>query len=431
MRHALVVLIALAACGNDKAVDGTINDGDAQARIEFPDLAHLYGGDHGIYRGCGPNGGVCHNGNEFPNLDSMGSIVDTIGRDCNQKRDRADALHDMCETKGDVLHVKGTMTMPEDIEIASIVPIDGTGDPARQWKLTLRTAPKTFATNEIIQVMRGFATIAYLDLYPMASRPVLDPADPSRKTVLITLKPPVAGYDIGAETAKGLARTGIPGAGTGSIHVGDANRNGIFGADLGGKFIRPGDPARSYLLRRLMDPNAGPLMPRANCCFWTKPALRALWCWVAGLDAVGENAYAKINYDACPASPNVVLGYPDPGESCETAGLCPPVATSGTGDATFSSIYNEILIPKCSGDGCHDRDPLGSEVDMRDEATAWESLHLKVVAGEPDASILVKRLSPATCTGMCETMPLDRPLLDPAEVKRLRDWITNGALPED
>jgi len=72
----LVALIVLAACGNDTGVK--IDDADAEARATYPDLAAIYDGERGLYRGCGPNGGVCHNGNEFPNLDSMGSIVANI-----------------------------------------------------------------------------------------------------------------------------------------------------------------------------------------------------------------------------------------------------------------------------------------------------------------------------------------------------------------
>src|SRR6185503_7420416 len=88
MRGAIVILI-VAACDADMRPPPAAPS-DAEARALYPDLAAIYGGDHGIYRGCGPNGGVCHNGNEFPNLASLGSIVANINLPCNQKRDSAE-----------------------------------------------------------------------------------------------------------------------------------------------------------------------------------------------------------------------------------------------------------------------------------------------------------------------------------------------------
>ncbi len=419
------ILFVFAACGNDRATVGTINDDDAAAREQFPDLARLYAGDAGLYRGCGPNGGVCHNGNEFPNLDSMGSIVDGIGRSCNQKRERADSLHDLCERTGDVVEIN-----MEKIEIAAIYPDpNDTMDPPRAWLLEMRTKPTNlFRSYERLDVFRDNVIIANLR-YSLDGESLLDLAlDPTGRTLRMQLSPPPeSGYDGGAEAAKRLAKSGIPGAAD-ALRVGDPNRNHLFGAELGGKIIVPGDPQRSYLLRRLTDPSAGPLMPRANCCFWSKLALRALWCWVASLDETGSNAFAPINYDACPASPTVLLGYPELGDGCETAGLCPPLALGGTNEPTFPSIYAEIFVPKCSGEGCHDRAPYGGEVNFSDQETAYDTLSTKVAPGDPDASTLARRLEPATCIAPdCRVMPLDRPQLLAGDIARIRQWISDGA----
>ena len=79
---------------------------------------------------------------------------------------------------------------------------------------------------------------------------------------------------------RALTRAGIP-AERDAVQFGDPNRNGVFGVALGNRLIYAGHPERSYLIRRLTDPSAGPLMPLANCCFWSKESLRALWCWIA------------------------------------------------------------------------------------------------------------------------------------------------------
>jgi hypothetical protein len=424
----IVFFVGLAACGEDKAP--YVEPPDLEARAEFPDVQRLYDGDHGIYRGCGPNGNVCHNGNEFPNLDSIGSIVDGIGRDCNQKRDKADALHDMCERVGDILEFKlpdgpdaDTALDLEYIEVAYIVPVEGSGSPPTQFKMTMRRAPTDFAvTYQSMPATRGGEFTA--NVGDLSANRVIDPDDASGKTIILTMY----ASSFGQQVAGRLLKAGIPGV-TETVFVGDPNRNGTFGAELGGKLIKPGDPQRSYLLRRLTDPTAGPLMPRANCCFWTKPALRALWCWVAGLEPDGGNAMAKIDYDNCPPSPAVELGYPDPTEGCETAGMCPPLAIGGTNEPTFRSVYAEILVPKCGGSGCHDQEPFGGDINMSDELSAYDTLAPKVVPGNAAASTLVIKLRPETCQAPCTTMPLDRPLLPDADVDRIRQWIADGALP--
>lgn len=395
-----LVLVMLAACGDNRAPA-------IEAGPEFPDLERLYGGNHGIYRGCGPNGNVCHNGNEFPNLGSLGSILDTIGSDCNQKRDNAQAVHDMCERRGDLVAIGD-----EQIEIAYVATID-----PMHYALVLRSAPASFGTERLV-VTRDGETVATLG--ELVSSAVLE----TPTTITLTMFPDALGAEVGEQ----LARAGIPADPT-TLRVGDPNRNGVFGAELAASLIQPGDPQRSYLLRRLVDPSAGPLMPRANCCYWTKPALRAMWCWVAGLRDDASNALDPIDYDGCPPLPSVELDYPEPGPSCETAGQCPVVAIGGIGEPTFASIYAEILVPSCGGIGCHDQDPVSGFVDLRTELAAYTTLASKVIAGDPDGSTLVRRLRPATCEAPCTTMPLDRPLLSEDDVGRIRQWILDGAEP--
>ena len=210
-----------------------------------------------------------------------------------------------------------------------------------------------------------------------------------------------------------------------SIQLGDANRNGIYGSELDGRIIRPGDPARSYLMHRLTDPAAGPLMPRANCCFWTRAALRALECWIRGLDADGGNALAPIDYDRCGPGTTVELLYPEPGPACETSGLC-PVEAGASGVEGFAGIYADIIVPRCSGAGCHNQMPVGG-VDFATEAAAWTSVSARVVPGDPTASLLYRRLSPELCVEPCQTMPLGRAPLAEVELARIRAWIEAGA----
>jgi hypothetical protein len=416
-----ILALLAAACG--KSDPPKIDDADADARARYPDLVAIYDGDQGLYRGCGPNGGVCHNGNEYPNLSSIGSILENVGGGCNLKRDSAADVDDLCEARGDRVQIGD-----EKIEVAYLEPYQDM--PLLGWRLVLRSAPIAMQpAGELFPVLRaapdGAGGITDVQLLPLGGAfagYIVDPDDATGRSILFGMvqDPPTAQF-----IATFLQESGVE-ARADRIHYGDPNRNGTFGADIGGRLIKPGDPERSYLLRRLTDPTKGPLMPRANCCSWTRTSLRALWCWVDGLAADGTNALDPIDYDNCRPSPPVELLYPEPGPACETSGLCPPQAGAGTGEATFPSIYAEILTARCSGDGCHDTGAPGG-VDFRSAAAAFETLSTRVVAGDAAGSLLYRRLDPALCTGECKTMPLDRAVLPQAELDRIRQWIVDGA----
>ncbi len=412
-RFALVV-VAVAACSDPPApiVEGPIDRFTPEARLKYPTIAALYAGEQGIYRGCGPNGGVCHNGNEYPNLATLGSILDNIDRGCNAKRD-PETMDDQCERVGDVVTIAGR---PHEIGWTA----RDVRDPAsRRWLLGLRDAPAQVPLFDEMVVRHDDAEVWHLGYYALA---VVDPDDASGTTLVLEPYPDEPGLAYAQLLASILRDAGRPGA----LAVGDPNRNGLFGAELDARLIKPGNPASSYLLRRLTDPAIGPLMPRANCCGWSKASVRALWCWVDGLAPDASNALAPIDYDRCRPSPTVELLYPEPGPACEASGMCPVEAVvDGTG-ADFPSIYREILVARCSGSGCHDRGPVGN-VDFSTEERAFASLQAKIVPRDPAASRLIQRLDPALCTRGCRTMPLGRDPIPASELARIRLWITDGA----
>lgn len=323
-RVVVVPVVLLAGC---RGAPGPINDHTEEARLKYPDLAALYAGDQGIYRGCGPNSGVCHNGNELPDLHTVGSVLDNLDRPCNQKRTFAEAVDDLCEPPGDRLAIAG-----RTIELAWAVPDDAaaSGDSSpgaavvRRWRLGLRDALDAVDPADPLTILRDGRELWHLGRYATAT---LDPDD---ARVLLLEALPAGGSDPALVLAAALADAGVPSQPE-AIRVGDPNRNGVFGAALGGRVIKPGDPRASYLLHRLTDPLAGPLMPRANCCAWSLAAVRAMWCWVDGLEPDSRNAMALIDYDGCSPSPAVALRYPELGPTCETSGLCPVGVDLGDG----------------------------------------------------------------------------------------------------
>lgn len=407
------ILVLLVGC---RSRPSAIDEYTDEARLLYPDLAALYAGDQGISRGCGPNSGVCHNGNEYPDLDTVGSVLDNLDLPCNQKRESAEAVDDLCEPIGDLLAIEG-----RTIELAWVMPAEVDGAAlVRRWRVGLREAPPSVAADEELTIIRNDLELWHLGRYATAE---FDPED--AKVLVVEARPaPATGDDPAVVLARALATAGVP-AQPEAIRVGDPNRNGVFGAVHGGRLIKPGDPAASYLLHRLTDPAAGPLMPRANCCAWSLSAVRALWCWIDGLDRDGANAMAPIDYDNCSSSPNVELLYPELGPSCEAAGRC-PVGVDLTDDARFPALYTNVLTARCSGEACHDRGGVAG-VDFSSAARAFATLRTKIVPGDPEASILYRRITPGLCTGDCEPMPLDRDPLPEAERELIRAWIEAGA----
>jgi hypothetical protein len=414
-----------------------LNGPAADVSKTYADLAALYGGDRGIYRGCGPNGGVCHNGKEFPNLATVGAIVENINADCNQKRDTPAEMHDFCERRGDRIRIGDIVS-----EIGFVEPRSNTAeDPPRTWRVHAKDPMSSIQGMQApeIEIDRP-SDAGDLVLYALADTGVtasLDLEDATGRSLLLTL--PAAptssvsadgepNEDFGAELAIELSRSGVAGDPR-AIQVGDPNRNGVYGATLGGKLIKPGHPEKSYLFTRLTDPEAGPVMPRANCCYWTKDALRAMFCWVAGLKEDGSNALDPIDWASCPNGPIENIEYPEPGPSCETSGLCPVrVKKDVPKDATFSNVY-AILSESCGGNACH-VDSAAAGLDFQSEDAAYRDLqeNLRVVPRDPDSSKLYVRVSPDRCMAPdCTLMPRGRPPLDDARRKLIRDWIANGA----
>ncbi len=134
-------------------------------------------------------------------------------------------------------------------------------------------------------------------------------------------------------------------------------------------------------------------------------------------------------------------------------------ATGGTGatfvpgSPTFSAIFQEIILADgCNGGGlCHGGTLGQANLLMNDQAGAYAALvgvaamgmtdprlmlglpncvdtgMMRVVAGQPDLSLLMKKVEGAMPP--CGTqMPPNPPPLAPEKIAQIRTWIMNGAL---
>lgn len=441
-----VVLACNREPGDTARPDGDPSQASVQAR--FPDLAALYGGEHGIYRSCGPNQGVCHNNAEYPDLSTLGSVTMIVGADCNRGREDPTEHHDLCEGRGDFLAFGETTR----IEIGEVIEpyteydrlfrerfgdLNAFDQDAASLE-ALRTFEASFGVDffgasvvrtrkpvrarvgaQVSLVRLGEDGEETLARYEVRRR---HPRHP-RGDDLIALRPVrdkssddniYGDYGYGGTYGYGLA---------GLARVGDPNRNGVFGAGLSGGLVVPGHPERSYLMRRLVDPAAGPLMPRANCCTWTKQSLRALHCWIAGLSPDGSNALEPIDYEHCPPGPEEDVAYPQPGPSCTTSGMCPVMPrVEVEGAADWDSVYG-LLNSRCGGAQCHGTSAYG--LDLSTAAAAKETMAAYVVDGAPARSELYLRITPHLARAAAlEIMPKKAEPLPLAERELVRAWIS-------
>lgn len=393
---------------------------DRAVAAMYPTLNELYQGAQGIYRGCGPNGNVCHNARQYPNMNTLGALALSVNQPCNQLQDDPTRMDDWCERRGDTVRVRG-----ERVQLAYIQRLsERTETEGSRWLVVVQgTMPDPEDGGLAVVRAREGRDDEWLIGWDHDDIE-RDPMRPNALIVRVSLNEEYK--------ERILARAGIP-AERDAIQFGDPNRNGMFGATLGNALIVAGHPERSYIIRRLTDPSAGPLMPLANCCFWSKESLRALWCWIANLRPDGSNAMDPIQYTGCPDGPVENIEYPTPGPTCENGGLCPVhTRTPVPDDPTWANVYGNILVSRCGGLGCHRAGETAGGLDLGTADTAYTSLlggmTPRVVPGNPGESLLVRRLTQmCSADASCRRMPLNQPALPEHDLGVLTRWIELGA----
>jgi hypothetical protein len=263
----LIAALLLAAC---VAETGGADPRETPAPV-YRDVVELF--DRGIARTCALNNGVCHNSNNYPDLHTVSNVIATVGRACNVDVAKPADIHDACEPPADHL------VIPSAGIDARIVRATAAAD-GLSITLTLAPAPDALMTTASdTEVHRG-STRFVVGARVLA----VDGADV--RLALATAE------------AKRFFDLAFPLTPL-QLHVGDPNGNGVEGALAHAMpLITPGDPDRSYLLRRLVDDSYGELMPR-QCRTWNDDANHALACWIAGLASDASNAYDAIDYTAC------------------------------------------------------------------------------------------------------------------------------------
>src|SRR5687767_7933220 len=154
----LSALCALACArgpiGDDPALDGEIPFAPARPAAGATTSAPAYTGSNAhvreaqeqlatgydlhakvVYRTCSPNGGVCHNNKEYPDLRTPANLLASIEAPCNVQPGSWDAVYDRCERAGDRLKM-GDRDKDPEIGWIEYIP----GEPASAGETT-RTSP--------------------------------------------------------------------------------------------------------------------------------------------------------------------------------------------------------------------------------------------------------------------------------------------------
>lgn len=163
----------------------------------------------------------------------------------------------------------------------------------------------------------------------------------------------------------------------------------------------------------------------------------------------GPTGGTMITGGAGPTGGTMVTGGAGATGGAGVAGAGMTGGTGATGAPTFTAIYNEIFGVTCGGPTCH----TGGQgmLFMNEQAATYTSLVgvaamgrnlpggmfgmvdcgttglMRVVAGDPDNSLLVKKLEATMNDQPCgQPMPIGSKLTA-AQITQIRTWIMNGA----
>jgi hypothetical protein len=399
-----------------------------QAEARFPTGLDLH--KKVIWRTCTPNGGVCHNTKEYPDLHTPANFAAAFSAPCNIQSGEFDAVFDGCERSGDRIRFEGYGFGTDELEIGWVELIPGPGEdygesepPPDAPGLHIHLAAAIPAQDDSPQ---AFGTISFIRSFVNDAGQVQESVYASYNSVWWPLgdRTHIVGavYEYQIEDAQELIGTGIV--------MGDANRNGVFGShgSTPASMLEPGDPIGSYLIGRMRgemheQPVPGSRMPLANPPL-TIDEMLALFCLVEGFPADGDTAMLSgpIDYNACSFADN-------------------PAELNLLGDGvTWEKRIKLILEFNCGG--CHNTDDpqggltlLGDGVYERLLERSGQLTDMSLIApGDPTQSYLFLKL-----TGDDRIQGLQMPYnpltgegsLSQAEISDIETWIINGAVEDE
>ena len=261
------------------------NEAALQAMKDIPNGLMLH--ETVIHRSCSPNGGVCHNGKEYPDLHTFGNLVQALDRPCNRdKGDEPESVFDGCEPTADELVISGGAEWRS--RIAYVGPEEYPPDFSTVFRRVMLENPVPQALDHAESKIMREGRI-YVDM----KGEIYDRNGNMRTGFLVTeqgkreaLFTDLFNLDYRRYLDLGNARGGDP------------NGNGVFGAEHDQwKLMAPGYPSQSYLVGRITGTVPGSRMPLANQRL-TDPEYIAIYCWIETLDDDPQPT-DPIDYENC------------------------------------------------------------------------------------------------------------------------------------
>ncbi len=109
-------------------------------------------------------------------------------------------------------------------------------------------------------------------------------------------------------------------------------------------------------------------------------------------------------------------------------------------DVSWPAIYEQVIEPSCTASRCHDADDPGGRLDLSAQATAYTELFermsegaqcggsTRLVAGDPDGSLLIDKIEATSSADVCGSrMPLSGAPLSEQRRCAIREWVRLGA----
>ncbi len=392
-----------------------------EAQMRFPTGLDLH--QKVIWRTCTPNGGVCHNAKEYPDLRTPANLASAFEAPCNVQPGESTSVFDGCEPIGDRIRFTGNLDT-EPVEIAYIEQIAGESEdfdpsnlppdaPGLHIHLVSPLGTDRDGGWSTARFVRAFVEDGEVEQITYASYE-------TQWAVLeggTHLVGQVREYQF--DDVEELVNVGIEEA--------DANRNGVAGATmaLGVSMLVPGRPEDSYLIARIRGemhdaPIPGSRMPLANAPLSIAEML-GLYCLVEGWPEGADQEYLSgpIDYRNC--------SYSDDPEALNLLG----------NGVTWQARVRPILEANCGG--CHSEAEQQGNLVLVGEGVYERLLGMSaqlpdlalLAPGDAENSYLYQKLIGADGI-IGNTMPFN-PLtgegrLTEAELGDILTWISNGAV---
>jgi hypothetical protein len=398
-----------------------------------------------IWRTCTPNGGVCHNSKEYPDLRTPASFAAAFGAPCNVQSEST-AIFNRCEPPGDRFTLNTWNFDADDIEIGYVEYIpglpeeydgeppafDGPGLHVILHDPLVKTGGENNDTWGTASFTRKFvyagdvqeSTFAFYDNRWWI---VNDPNRPFGTHLVAE----VPSYRVDA--VEELMAVGL--------QEGDGNRDGIYGAREGQSVhqLVPGSPETSYLIARLRGDMEGETVPGTRMPLANQPLneseMLAFFCLIEQFPEGGDETglMAPIDYANC--------------GSREIAGTL-NLLGEGT---TWEGRVKKLLAARCGG--CHGGDEPREGLRLIEDPAYGNDVFADLVGvpsqqiptmnliepGDPMNSYLFLKMLATEDEAALEAikgdpMPDDssngeNPPLTSFELTDIRTWIEQGAMP--